>query len=474
MNVGIWKLLILGAALVLAACDRDDDDDGGATTQAPLLGALNAVQDMKDVTFLREEEEWTTITFGTATDFRAVDADQYDLNFDALLPGDDTSACTGDDDGDDVKDSDECTRVASVSINAVAGREYTIVLAGRYASPTVLVFDKAIHEFDFQGTDADGDPEDRNMEVQFFHLAETLGDVDVYIEPPGTNLSPAQVRATLSRYEHFDALLDEGEYVITLTAVADPSTVFFLSDTFSVSRRTRVGFAILDGAGSGVSTLKVARFRDQGGTLLDRRVGTQLRFAHVAPRAGNLDVYVGGDFTQPRVTDLAFEQTSAYGEVDTSALLDLAVDVTPAGNPGVFLAREEITLARDERATFFLLGSNNLDGLKSTDEFRRFATHARLRMVNGASNTLDFYVVKQGSNIATLSPTTSLAFRSSSGLTTFDPGAYDIVLTRAGSSTVRYGPRTVELAAGGIYTIVAIDTGESTATDVVLLDDFAP
>jgi Domain of unknown function (DUF4397) len=473
MNLFRRTSLMLCGVLVVAACDNSSDDDGGdAGEQNPVVGAFNAVSDMSAVTFLREEEEWSSLEFGAGTEFRSVGPDQYDFNFDALLPGDDTTSCTGDD-GDDVKDEDECTRIKSVSINALQEQEYAVILFGQYAAPEILVFDKPLHAFDTQSESADGDPADKNAEVQFFHLAQGLGALDVYIEPPGTNLSPVQARGSLAQRGSFTALVDEDDYVLTLTAVADPGTVYFTSETFAIDRQTRVAFAIRDGAGSGTSPVVVTEFRDRSATLLDRNATTELRIAHVAPLSGNVDAFVGGNFMTPFVANLAFTQISAYRQVDPTALIDLDVDVTPAGNPGVFLAREELSLTEGERATFFLLGASPLDGLKAQDNFRRLATHSQLRMINGAKPTLDFYVVKRGSNIATLSPTSSLAFRSSSGLQQFAPGNYDIVLTKTGTSTIVFGPNAVVLSGSGIYSVVATDTGEATAASIKLLDDFA-
>jgi hypothetical protein len=465
--------IALCLALALAGCDQSDDDSGGEGARRPLIGAINAVSDMDAITFLREEEEWTSLGFGTTTDFRSVDADQYDLNFDALLPGDETTGCTGDNDGNDVKDA-KCTRLSTVSINAIVNHEYLVALVGTYANREIHVYDKTYHEFDTRDQSEDGDPEDTNLEVQFFHFANSLGAIDVYLEQPGTNLSPVQARASLAAREALDALVDDGQYVITLTAVADPSTVYFTSETLTLDSQTRIAFAIHDGTGEGTSAIKITEFRDRGATLVDRNVATELRIAHAAPDAGRLDTFIDSDFSAPYVADLAFAQASGYKAVDATELLGLDLDVTPAGNPFVFLARKQIDLTKGERSTVFLLGSSaSIDGLKSSDSVRRLATHAQLRLVNGATRTLDFYVAEHDkNNINTLSATAVVTSRSSTGFQRFDPGRYDVVLTRSGTKTVAYGPYVADLAGGGIYTILSADTGESTAARVVLFDDF--
>ncbi|HEX6995819.1 MAG TPA: hypothetical protein VF339_16930 [Gammaproteobacteria bacterium] len=94
-------------------------------------------------------------------------------------------------------------------------------------------------------------------------------------------------------------------------------------------------------------------------------------------------------------------------------------------------------------------------------------------MINAASDRLDFFVVRSGSNINTLSPTAQLGAAATTGLVDFDPERYDIVLTRAGTDDVVFGPQTVDLAGSGIYTIIATDTGNLTSVDALLLDDFA-
>jgi hypothetical protein len=151
---------------------------------------------------------------------------------------------------------------------------------------------------------------------------------------------------------------------------------------------------------------------------------------------------------------------------------DFEIDVTPAGNPGVLLGHEEIDLVRGGRSTFVLFDTaSGLDGMLLSDALRRLATHAQVRMVNTSSTILDFFIVPAGSNINTLSPSSQLVAASSSGLFAFDPKGYDIVLTRSGTDEIVFGPISVDLAGGGIYTVIA--TGDATAADAVLFDDFA-
>jgi hypothetical protein len=396
------------------------------------------------------------------------------LNFDSLLPGDETTSCGGDLDRDDVKDDNECTRLISQSINTIGDHEYIVVLLGRYGDLRVQVYDRLAHEFDT--SDSDGDPEDSNAEVQFFHWSDTLGEVDVYLEPPGTNLSVVQVRGTLTAGAEFHGLVDAGSYVLSLTAVGDPNSPLYTSESFTLTEQTSVAFAILAGTDDRTADIRVSRFRGQGGDLLDRRVTTELRTTHVARDAGNVDVFAEQNYTTAWLPNLAFRETSSYQVVDPSALTYLDLELTPAGNPGVLLGREQFTLSPGNRYTMFLVQpssiTTNVDALLVQDRFRRVAPYAALRLVNSAGLSLDFYAVPRGNNVYTSTATETLGTGSSGEVHFFEPGSYDIFLARALTDTYMYGPLQVELEGSGVYTIVAVPTTDLTRSDVVLLDDF--
>lgn len=482
MNNDRWKFrplfaILLLSCLVSGCLDSSEDDDDDDEELKPTLGAFHAVSDMGTITVITadddEETVWADLEFSNSVR-SSVNDGTIDFRFETALPSDDTDSCQGDEDEDGVKDDDECTHIATGSVDISNDTEYMVVLYGSFDSPEVLQYEKPMHEFDTEDEDEDGDAEDENMEVWFFHLVEGLGEVDVYLEEPGTSLSAVQVRDTLSPTESFNALVDEGEYVLTLTEVADPSAVLFTSEAFTLSAQTRVGFAIREGAGEGTSPVKVTLFRDLNKTLLDRNATTELRFAHTVPEGENIDVFVGNDFTESFVGDLSFGESSDYGEIAPSALTNLSVDITPTDSAGMFLARKELDLTQGEQATYYFVGeSSDWNGVKISDGVRRLATHAQFRLVNGADSELDYYVVEENDNISTLSPTESLSFRENSGWNRYDPGTYDIVVTEGDTDNVVYSD-TVELSEGGIYTLVTTNNAaDPTAADAVLLDDFA-
>ena len=311
------------------------------------------------------------------------------------------------------------------------------------------------------------------MEVQFFNWLDT--SMDVYLEPPGTNLSPVQARATLDSGDAFHTLVDKGDYVLTLTAVGDPTAAFFTSEDVELTRQTRVGFAFLEAPLAATSPVTVSLFRDLGGDLLDRRSQTELRAAHTSTIIDNVDIYAEGDFTAPLFANLAVNEVTDYLVVDPTTIDDLELDITPAGNPGALVTREIIRLGEGDRYTFYLIDEsiNSIDGLIVQDRFRRLYHYAELRLINSFGAELDFYVVPAGDNIFTSTPLATLSVGTAGVLYVLEPDNYDIVLARRGTDIFVFGPQEVQLEGGGAYTLVGVATPDTTSADVILLDDFA-
>lgn len=470
-RVSMVCVAVVFIALATASCSKSHGSGDGSTK--PLLAAFNAAPDMPDVTFLRVEEVWQSMAFASGTSYRSVDPDTYTINFDSLLPGDETATCQGDANKNGTKDANECTRVATESVNVVNGHEYLAALTGKYGALAVRVYDDTPHVFDNVTTDGNG--VDTNLQVQIFNWSSTLGPVDVYLEPPGTNLSVTQAKATLQPGDEFNGLVDSGDYVLTITAPGNPNAPVYTSDDVTLSQQTRVGFAILDGTSDTTSAVRVTRFRDQGGDLLDRRQPTLLRAANVSPAVGTADVYAQEDYTHPIFAALALDQETPYVTLDPTWLTLLELDVTPAGNVGVLLKRDELTFTKGQRTTYFMAQTSTgaFNGLTGIDQTRRLAPYAQLRTVNSFGSSLDFYVIPHGNNVFTSTINQSLSTASVGASQQFAPGSFDVIIAKSGTDTFVYGPQQVTLAGGGIYTIVAVPTDQASRANVLMLDDFA-
>ena len=465
--------VLIAAVLVgfaISGCSKSHGSGNGSVK--PLLAAFNAASDMPDVTFLRVEEVWSSMPFASGTAYRSVDPDTYTVNFDSLLPGDATTSCQGDVNKNGAKDTNECTRVATESVNVVNGHEYLAALTGKYGALAVRVYDDTPHVFDNITTDGNG--VDTNLQVQIFNWSSTLGPVDVYLEPPGTNLSVTQVKATLQPGDEYNGLVDSGDYVLTITPVGNPSSPVYTSDNVTLSQQTRVGFGIFDGTSDTTSAVRVTRFRDQGGDLLDRRQPTLLRAANVAPSVGTVDIYAQEDYTHALFSALALNQETQYVTLDPTWLAMLELDVTPTGNVGVLLKRDELSFTKGQRTTYFLAQTSTgaFNSLTGVDATRRLAPYAQLRTVNSFGSSLDFYIIPHGNNVFTSTINESLSTASVGVSQQFAPGSFDIIIAKSGTDTFVYGPQQVTLAGGGIYTIAAVPTDQASRANVLMLDDF--
>jgi hypothetical protein len=458
-------LLVL---LTIAVVGCKSGSNSSDSTIKPLLAAFNASPDMPDITFLRVEEVWSSMAYGVGTSYRTVDPDAYKLHFDARLPGDDTNVCSGDLNKNGVKDTNECTRLIEKDVNLIDGHEYLAAILGHYNALSVTLYDDTPHVFSTTSNNGTGDTD---VQVQFFNWSSTLGSFDVYVEPPGTNLSATQAKATLAPGQEFNGMVQQGTYVISLTPVGDPNNPFYLSVTFDVTERTHVGFAVLDATNESTSNVKVTRFRDQGGDLFDRRAPTLLRMSHVAPNAAGVDVYAQENYTAPLFANLALKQTSAYTVMDPTTLNPLELDVTPTGNVGVLLDRQQLTVSSGIRSTVFLVDGPNgtVDQLLAVDLTRSIAPFAQLRLVNSVPLSLDYYVIPHGNNVYTSTPSQTLSSASIGGSVQFAPGNYDVILMRQGTTTIVFGPLEVAMAGGGLYTIVSVPTADISRADILQL-----
>ena len=94
------------------------------------------------------------------------------------------------------------------------------------------------------------------------------------------------------------------------------------------------------------------------------------------------------------------------------------------------------------------------------DDFRGYATQARLRFVQGSPSAqlVDVYLTASGAGIASAAPTyAAMPFATDTGFVSYVEGNYDLTITLAGSKTPIIGPVSVTLSNGGVYTAVARD-----------------
>lgn len=121
----------------------------------------------------------------------------------------------------------------------MADRDYTFVISGDLASPTIDLWEADIRTF--AETDA-------VFEMRFGHTATTLDDIDVYFAAAGIAPALGEQAATLSMGQVSEPVeFPEGEYILIYTLAGDPGSVLFTSDTITPEVRSAVTVSIFDG-----------------------------------------------------------------------------------------------------------------------------------------------------------------------------------------------------------------------------------
>jgi hypothetical protein len=441
----VGLLLLTGAASLLGACLETSRPTPSGEGN---IRGLHAMSTAPDVNFLIEERSLGSIAYKATTSAEAFDDFTYNFRFETRLPGD-----AG------------VRRIAARSLAVVPDTDYVFVLTGTLGAPSILLWESP--ERQWAGTET-------VLEVAVGHVAASVGEVDVFLAPLGTAPAVGQERGSLAfgeRLPNFD--VEDGDYVLTITAAGDPANVLFRSGTQGLNERTSILYTIQDADPSITSGISVRRV-DQAGTsveISDPRLPPTRRFFHAALGVTNLDVVVDEDFAAPVVANLAFGTLSTDAPVPSGAS---TFSFTQAGNPGAVLLEDEDTVSANTRSTAFLTGPpGDLDIVSFSDDRRSIAGLAKLRITQVSTNfeDADLYLVTAGTDIADVNPNfPSIDSRVSTGYLQLEAGSYELTVTVTGEKTVAAGPLALELANGDVVELAIVDTADPNLLDLVVYD----
>ena len=451
----IFRQLLPLACLLIAACSSSNNND--TVTGKGSIRGIHAVPDINTVSFLIEETLLATLGFKDASGVSEYDDLEYTFSFEIWLPGD-----------------IDATVLASQTLKVDPEIEYTFVLAGSLDSPELILWEQFGRNWAEELETADeNETEVTVMEVSFGNLSAIAGAVDVYLESPGTSPLTASPKATVSYADLQTAIeLLAGDYQLVLTPVGDAPTILFASDPIFVAAASSNLFAIMDDGGLTSGDYSV---RWIGGgvafELFDINLTSEVSVVHTAQGSGPIDVVVGGDFANPLVADLGFAESSSSTTVDAGTL---NVNVTPAGNPGVFLAERAFSVEKGSINRMYVVGlPGDLQVVLFSEDRRTLSTHARLQVFQGATrfSAVDFYIVDTDVDISLIGPNySSFVYGTSTGLFTLEPGEYNFVVTEAGTKNVIGGPYSLDMRAGQNTGAVILDSPSITATDAMFIN----
>ena len=207
--------------------------------------------------------------------------------------------------------------------------------------------------------------------------------------------------------------------------------------------------------------------------VLSPEVGV-LRMVNDSPDAPALSVTPNGDHTAPLGATVAYEGSTGYDVNLVPGVNDLAI--APAGNLTDILAAQAVEVRPNSAYTLYALGPlAQLFALVTFDDYRRYATQARLRFIQGSpsATSVDVYLTASGTGIEGATPTyAALPFAADTGFVSYVQGIYDLTVTDAGSKTPIIGPIATWLDDGEISTLVVRDApGGGPPYGLIGLDD---
>ncbi len=456
---------ILLAFFFLALATTNGCSDSGnqeAVTGKGSIRALHTVPNLGTVRFLIEETTLGSLTFQSATGISEYDDLEYEFRFEITLPDD---------------DPEEPTELVSRTLEVTAEQEYTFVLAGTLASPQLYLWEQFGRDWAEELSNAEeNETEVTVMEVSFGHAAATLGDVDIYLEAPGTSPLSTTPRATLG-YSEFDAALElsAGDYQLVITPAGDPTTFVFASNPFSLTAATSTLITLLDNGGYTTADISISLIGSGSGTdLADINSSAVISTVHAALGTGPLDVFDIDDLSAPIVDSLPFGVVSDEVDLESGTFNML---VTPEDNQGVFLTQIAVNALAGTYNRLFLVGlPGDVQAVSQRYDHSTIATHARLQLFQAAVrfSSVDVYVVDTATDIQLIGPSySSVLYGTGFSYASLQENEYNVFVTEPGSKNVIAGPLNVTLEKSHNYSLVITDSPNISAADLVFFEESA-
>lgn len=445
-------LVTLLSMLVLTACSSDNDTPLSPPPPPPPPAELTKVQvlhgspDAPMVNVLIDGNEVLgDVDYKSGSGILTLNAGTYSVQVDGILP------------------SGPAPVIGPVDLDFATDTIYTIAAVNNVAAIEPVVISQP-----------DTPVSAGSARLLVLHGAAAAPQVDVFVTAPGADLTASAPVGTFSFKETIGpAEVTAGDYQVRVTPAGDPAAVVYDSGTLTLNDGDDLTLAAVPNTSGGAAAISLAALTGAGSAVfLDVNTPTSFQAVHASPDAPDVDVLVDGDVIVP---GLAFPDATGFVEVPGGTY---TVAVTVAGNPGaVAIGPVDLDLETGERYSVFAVDElANIEALVLSDDPRRVATNAKVRIVHASptAQDVDIYVTAVGADITAEMPTLeNIPFKANTGYLALPAGDYDVTVTPTGTKTAAIGPATISIADSGIYTAVARDPLPG-AMDfgLILLDDF--
>ncbi|WP_404398237.1 DUF4397 domain-containing protein [Idiomarina loihiensis] len=458
---GIKKLGVIATSLFLiTGCDWFDSDNDDTNTPPPeaessFVRVHHTSADSPNVNVLADETALLeNVPYHTSSGVLEVDAGDYDITVQGILPDDSTVDAIG-----------------PASLTFAADTRYEVFAAGQLGDESLetLVLSNPVSDV------AAGE-----SRIQVVHAAYGAPTVDVYLTAPDAELSSASATLTLAYGEESGQVdVETGDYRIRLTGAGDDAVIF---DSGTVSLADGDDYIIAAtnnvAANSANSPVTLQLSDGEATTLInDADAGADVRVVHAVADAPNVDVTLN-DAADPQIAGLAFLSATDYLNLEAA---EYSIDVAAAGGSPVVLEDLPLEVENAMSYSVYAVGELSTIGLQVlTEERRSVATEAKIQLVHAApsAGNVDIYVTETDDISGADAAFTDIAFDSeglvSTGNVPLTPGDYVVTVTATGTQDIAIQTPVLTLEGGGIYTAVAVDaTSGGLPPQLILMDDLA-
>jgi hypothetical protein len=443
-------LLAVTSLLIFAACG------GGSSLPEPTgkadIRAINAIERSPAISFRIEELTLANIEYRQNSVTSSYDDFVYNLNFDVVIAGD-----------------NQATRIASTSIDTQAGQDYTLLLSGTIAAPTVTVWESAIRTFDTGAS---------VFQTRFAHTASSVGAVDYYLAAEG--VVPVLGEAVASSLNFADitapADFESGDYVLTITTAGDPLDILYTSDPLNFPAQRILIITPFDGDASNTAPIIVRALGAFASTftLPDSDYPSTIEFLHASPDLGISDIYEDEALTIQLAQNHDYQQLTAPIPVPVSEE-EHTYRYTPAGDTASVTLEATLSIVPGFKVRSIAAG---LAGAYTTPfsvpDRRPIDTAGKVSVYHTSNNFafINFYLAERDEPLDTQAPfRAGIAYAFPTDTAFIVPGSYDLYAREFGATEILAGPIPLDIALGDVYEVLAFDNVADPAVLDLQLND---
>ena len=438
MGVLVW--------VALASCTGGDTAFPVATGKGTVR-AVNTIKTSPGITFLIEERLIGAVNYKSSTTAQQYDDLEYIFNFEVLFPGD-----------------SGLQRIASQFLDVVKDKQYTLIIGGTLADPSIAVWEGDIRIW--SGTET-------VFEARFGHTSASLGSIDVYFAAPGIVPATGQEIGTLVFGEVLPvADYPGGDYVLIYTMAGDPATILFTSEVMTLAVQSSFTISMFDADANEVAPMSVRLFSASGSSqvVFQASVASTLRFFHTSMALATADIYGDEAVTTLLASDHAFGDVTGDIPVVSGANL---ITYTTAGDTGVILFEDEVILFPGAHYQFYVVGETDaLVAISIVPDRRSVETRAKFSFLNAATNhgSINVYVVLADTDITDQLPIiAALTVGNAPVSVNLQSDSFDLYLTPAGEQTIITGPVRFDPALGDIVDVIVLDAIDPSSADIIFI-----